>query len=245
MSCKKPIENDYKQKGLALLRETEISVGLIKEGIGYLKKISAVNYFYYLPLLLLSQGFERFMKVIICIEEKTRTGNFPESKSTYFTGSKGHDLNYLLDVIKSRCFTEEYVSSIPALIDDFQLINDDHDIQTIFRRLTHFNIEGKYYYLNVVLDREPFTGGPEQAWQELEDRIISGGNPDRIITDDNGLEWSIIKITQHIVPLLESLARALGRLFTFTLGNLVEGTLFIPVSEFVSIMDKELGAKDY
>lgn len=239
MSCSEPIRNDDVQKGVALLYETKISVGLVKEGIGYIQRKTLINnFFYYLPLFLLSQGFERLMKVIICIEEKERTGNFPTSNSNFFKGSEGHDLNALLEVIKNRCFTTDYVSSNPTITDDFNLINDDSDVKNIFNILSHFNKQGRYYYFDVVLDKEPFTGGPEYDWQRLED-IINSGDIQNISKKPN---LSRIEISQHIAPLLKSLAKALGRLFT--LGNLggSEDTLNIPQSEFETIMKKDLGA---
>jgi hypothetical protein len=241
----KPIRNNSKQKGLALLRETEVAIGLFKAGLGYLQKINATNDFYYLPLFLLSQGLERLMKVIICMEINERTGNYPNSQFECFKGKKGHDLNALLNLIKERCFTQEHVSSRPALEDDNHLICDNVSIKKILDILSHYNTEGRYYYLNVVLDMETYSSGPELDWQELEDNITLADMPDRKIEDSTQLDNFYVDIKQHIIPLLESLVRALGRLFT--LGNLGEmgNTLFTRVSDFVCLMDRDLGKKDY
>ena len=54
------------QKIASLIEEFETANKLIRLGFGELQNINLDNDFYFLPLQLLSQGFERFMKAYVC-----------------------------------------------------------------------------------------------------------------------------------------------------------------------------------
>jgi hypothetical protein len=54
----------------ALIQETQTSVFLIHEGLLALNRLSGANDFYHGPLGLLAQGFERLMKLIICLGQQ-------------------------------------------------------------------------------------------------------------------------------------------------------------------------------
>ena len=50
---------------IVLQQEFDLSFKLLRRGLGELQKIDYANDFYFLPLLLLSQGIERFLKSYI------------------------------------------------------------------------------------------------------------------------------------------------------------------------------------
>jgi hypothetical protein len=51
------------QQGVALIDELESATKLIDLGVGELHKIDGANNYYHLPMQLLSQGLERFLKL--------------------------------------------------------------------------------------------------------------------------------------------------------------------------------------
>ncbi len=55
------------QKKSSLLKEVETSIKLLNKGMGDLQKISVSNDFYHAPILLLSSGFERLIKCLLCL----------------------------------------------------------------------------------------------------------------------------------------------------------------------------------
>ena len=67
-------------KTLALDQELLNSVRLIRAGLGQLQNIDGANDFYHLPILTLANGFERFMKVILCFRALEISGRYPSSK---------------------------------------------------------------------------------------------------------------------------------------------------------------------
>ena len=82
-------------KEVALSQEVRIAVSFIQEGLICLNRLDDVNDFVYLPLLLLSTGFERLLKVIICLDCLADKGQFPDSQHVRKT-IKTHNLECLL-----------------------------------------------------------------------------------------------------------------------------------------------------
>lgn len=68
------------QKIALLIEEFEIANKLIRLGFGELQNINLDNDFYFLPLQLLSQGFERFMKAYICVGYIEKHETLPDTK---------------------------------------------------------------------------------------------------------------------------------------------------------------------
>ena len=58
---------DVVQQDLALLKELEIAIRLLQIGCREVQNNDGTNTFYHLAMLTLANGFERFMKVIICL----------------------------------------------------------------------------------------------------------------------------------------------------------------------------------
>ncbi len=83
--------NDETLQHIRLLEELRIAIGLLKGGLRELQHIDGANDFYHLPLLILSSGFERLMKVIICFHSHETNGSYPP-KFPWLEGKHGHDL---------------------------------------------------------------------------------------------------------------------------------------------------------
>lgn len=78
-----------------LLDEVETSIKLLKKGMGDLQNISGRNDFYHVPILLLSSGYERLIKCLLCLALMDNK-NFREQPFKT-SERKGHNLDYLLD----------------------------------------------------------------------------------------------------------------------------------------------------
>jgi len=93
---------DLIQQKMALLQEAEIALYAIETGLGQLAKNRpyAPKPYYFGRFILLSTGFERLMKVIICLHEFETAGQFPTKKALK---SIGHDLTTLCNGVVTRC----------------------------------------------------------------------------------------------------------------------------------------------
>jgi hypothetical protein len=52
---------------ICLLNEVDASIKLLKKGMSDLQNISAKNDFYHAPILMLSSGYERLIKCLLCL----------------------------------------------------------------------------------------------------------------------------------------------------------------------------------
>lgn len=85
-----------------MLKEVETSVKLLKKGMGDLQNISGANDFYYAPILLLSSGYERLIKCLLCLAFMDENMNFNETPYDP-KGREGHNLDRLLKKLLAVC----------------------------------------------------------------------------------------------------------------------------------------------
>lgn len=86
-----------------LQQEFELSYKLVRKGFGELQKIEYVNDFYFLPLLLLEQGIERFLKSYIIAYRIDA-----ESMVLLEKQCRTHDLLLLLEIIQKKFYKIGY-----------------------------------------------------------------------------------------------------------------------------------------
>lgn len=221
------------------------SIRLLKSGLRELNRISGGNDFFHLPILLLTSGFERLMKTIICCHHLSTKGEFPH-RDIFPRGTRGHDLIFLLDFITKECFSDEYIEKIPAAQQDINFLRNNKQLRRMVQILSDFGQSARYYNLNVVLGEKKPGSSPDDAWQELEMEILKESptwmeaiqDPKK---SDETHKNIIIKLTIHC----EMFARSLSRLFT--IGGLGEEAKRISsyTHDFLFLSDDKLGKKNY
>jgi len=118
------------EQKVALWHELETSIRLLKVGLRELQRIDGANDFYHLPLLMLANGCERFLKVIVCLHHVERHGEFPTG-SEIFRGRTGHDLTALLDRVVAECFSANYTDRIPVGGEDIEFLRNDQRLKRV------------------------------------------------------------------------------------------------------------------
>ena len=229
---------------LAIDQELLDTVRLIRSGFGQLQQLDGANDFYHMPLLTLSSGFERFLKVILCFRHLEKTGDFPRPNEIS-SGRQGHDLALLLNKVREECFLAKYVESIPVAKADLAYLESD-ELSPFFRILGRFGQAARYHHLDVVLGREPATDSPDREWESLETAIlISRPKLLKELEENPGSDRVFREIAAEVVARLERLARALARLFT--IGEIgTEAKRYLSyVGGFVHLRDEELGKTEY
>ncbi|MDP2895912.1 MAG: hypothetical protein Q8Q12_05045, partial [bacterium] len=221
------------------------AVGLIKIGLRELNRIDGANDFYHVPIQLLASGLERFMKCIICFHYLGTKGEFP-ARDVFPAGKKGHNLVWLLKKIAMDCFSDSYLSNIPAARDDIAFLRSDRQLREVVHILSDFGESARYYNLNIVLSDNNPGDSPERKWQQLELQIAKE-DPGwaKELTDGKGISRTYQRVTSRVTAHCERLVRGLSRLFT--IGGLVEeakrNTSY--VKDFLYLRDEDLGTKDY
>ena len=141
-----------------LQQEFELSYKLVRKGFGELQKIEYVNDFYFLPLLLLEQGIERFLKSYIIAYRIDA-----ESMVLLEKQCRTHDLLLLLEIIQKKNYKIGY-----RTIDneDFQFLSNSVTLRRVLTILSDFGCNGKYYNINHLLNSS--ASSPISCWEELE-----------------------------------------------------------------------------
>jgi hypothetical protein len=225
------------------------SIRLLKTGLLELNRMNGETDFFHLPILLLSSGLERLMKVVICCHHLEATGEFPD-RSALSKKRRGknptHDLTWLLEQITQDCFSDEYLSKIPAAKVDIEFLRTDERLRRIVQIMSQFAQSARYYNLNVVLGDADPGPSPDDEWQRLEMEILQD-DPTwaERITEQRQNHAIHCQINRELTVHCERFARSLSRLFT--IGGL--GVLAKQISphthHFLFLMDKDLGATDY
>jgi hypothetical protein len=231
-------------KIFAIDQELLDSVRLIRSGFGQLQQLNGANDFYHMPLLTLSSGFERFLKVVLCFRHLEIHGDFPAAKDLP-SGRKGHDLELLLERVLNECFLPEYLASVPVAKIDYEYLKSEQ-LRTFIRVLGRFGQAARYHYLDVVLGKTPDTDPPDREWESLESAIfISRPKLLKELVENPGSSNVFAEISTEVVTRLERLARAVARLFT--IGKIGEEAIRYTsyISSFLFLDDGDLGKNEY
>jgi len=237
------------QKKLALIEEVETAIFFIREGLVSLNRLDGANDFAHLPLFLLSSGFERLLKLIICLDYIQRTGKFPDASSFKKNrndrkGIKIHDIGNLLKWVIDVAKKWKYTERCAATNADMSFLQNDDDLQRVVELLGAYGNNARYYNMNVITGEKNSTDDPKQTFDSYcTDIFTRQPNWQEKITGENlgeKLDENILYVNQQITILLQRFARALCRMFTLgklgQLGSQQTGT----ISYFLFLKDEDL-----
>jgi hypothetical protein len=238
--------HDDTLKQVYVIEELDVAVKLIKAGFRELQHIDDANDFYHLPFLTLAGGFERLMKIVICLHIHETTGSFPR-EYPWQRGRQGHDLMWLLDYMVDHCFSSTYLK-IPVAQDDITFLRTDKKIKirSVIRILSSFGQAARYYNLDVIYGQTQGTDSPEEKWGKLEAEIMQD-NSQGVVRSQHPSEEirTFERVNIEIVSMLERFTRALCRLFT--IGDLGQKARQVSpiVNQFIKMKDDEFGKIKY
>lgn len=233
-------------KKICLLSEVKTSIYLLKKGMSELQKISGSNDFYHLPVLLLSSGFERLIKCLLCLALMDDTGNL-KTRPFKTSGREGHDLDILLNSLLLTCANRNYSSKSQAAKEDINMLANDMNLRRIITLLSEFAQGDRYYNLDIVLDNSSKSKNPTRGWDEIE-KAVTQHRPDismkmKDLTID--LDDIYKEINRELIIVLEKFTRALTRLFVFAdFGDFAKQASIL-THDYLLLDDNELGKRDY
>jgi hypothetical protein len=233
---------DLVRQQVGLLQEAEIALYSIEAGLAALEKNRAYapKPYYFAWYLLLSTGFERLMKIIVCLHEFEATGAFPTRRS--LQRDIGHDLLRLRDAIVQRCYTPDYCQRVFGQ-DDLSFITSDPVLLPLLRALNDFAMGDRYLFMNQISDPAIGREWPKMRWEEIERIALSDAVYFQLLKDD--YPELIRRSTKALKECVERFTRALTRLFIFgNLGSLARSQS-ATISEFTKLEDGNLGNKVY
>jgi|AntAceMinimDraft_9_1070365.scaffolds.fasta_scaffold14123_1 hypothetical protein len=248
-----PIEKEIPfDQFIALDDEVRASINLIQTGLAELQNIDDGNDFYYLPFILLSNGLEKLLKVIICFYFWEQKGHFPTMND--FKEKKndnGHNLLYL----KNKVLSEYFIANTPAIKEDLEILSNNETLNKLIYFLGEFGQYSRFYNLDVIISNpKKKSKDIKRLWEKLETDLLLADSElfnqlkKNLKNIDKEKVENIRKINEQVqkktIILLEIFARALTRQFAF--GNLGQAKRFTgTIMPFLTLMDNELGKRDY
>ncbi len=231
-------------KKLCLADEVMNGVVLVAQGLGEIQRSGYMENEYHRVLLLLANGFERLMKVILCLFGLASKRAFPTCNEMK---NWGHDLGKLLERIRQKCATPDYADRCPACREDVELFNGTV-LQGFLKILTDFGKGGRYHNLDVVGSNDKVEPSPESQWLTHQFAVMLDENEreawctDLPHGDDDPL---LAKVREGTVILMERFARALARVLTFGPLDSEGKRMHAFVTRFLNLTDGQLGTQDY
>lgn len=157
-------------------QEMLTAVRLISSGLGQLQALDDLTSdFYYLPMLSLHAGLERWLKITLCFQHLSAHGYFPPS-GDFPRKNSGHDLSPLLQRVLAQCYTPQTVASNAYFKEDVVFLSSK-PVRRFAQALSAFGLSARYYHLNVVLGEKPAYDSPEDSWDTLVGYVLDD-NPD-------------------------------------------------------------------
>ena len=227
-------------KEFCLIEELNNAVRLIKAGLGDLQEIDMGNDFYHLPHQSLASGLERLMKCYICLVYEARNGHYPDFK--YIKDELGHDLVKIKGIIAKEYYNAD---NRPRLIEDYEFITNDTELDTIIYILSEFGILARYYNIDIITGNAKVGINPTEKWQNFESSIeditpyLGEGMQEALYRD------YYPRVQRKIIAKIERFLRAICSQFTMGDhgGKLVQYSPI--VKEFITRMDSQFGETDY
>lgn len=226
------------QKFGAFYMEIQTGLGLIVSGFSTIQNITSTKLNSFNEIQLLSQGFEKLLKVQICLSVFIKTGKYPSSQD--LKNKYGHDLKSLKNEMVNNHFT-----LLPHLIKDLLFIKSDIKLDKLISILSNFGKQGRYFNLNVISDANNNESDPMSQWDRFKlDIIIESAHLSQKLKEGIFFEEENKLVNKEIVGTLEQFVWVISRQFIWGLGDLGKrlSPLFI---EFYTKDPDTFGETDY
>jgi len=191
---------------IALTDEVDVAISFIDEGLASLKRLE-IDDFAHLPILLLSNGFERLLKMIICLDYRQQNSEFPNTPA-FRRKIETHNVeNFLREVvdISKRWKYEEKSAETKK---DMDFLETDAELQNIVKLLTEYGISSRYYNINIIIGEKNSYGKPATLLGDYCRNFEEKLRWEKKVTTGN-----IPSFREHITRLLQQFRRALCRMF--------------------------------
>lgn len=219
-----------------LQQEFTLSYKLVCKGLGELQKIDYNNDFYFLPLLLLSQGIERFLKSYI-ISYRIES----EEEKLFYGELKTHNLVKLLEIIKQSYYV---VGNREVDLKDEQYLSNTY-LNQLLNVLSDFGNNGRYYNINHLIDGNSVS--PILRWEKLGETLIplTEGEYAKLCDIETRDEY-YQRVSNRIVVIIEKFLSILSRQCIFgEKSKVFFGAIMSNFATFECMYDEDYGKTDY
>ncbi len=226
------IDEDVK---IALVEEVDVAISFIDVGLPSLKRLT-IDDFAHLPILLLSNGFERLLKMIICLDYREQNGEFPNTSD--LKKIKTHNIKDLLQRVVSISKRWKYEKKSAETKEDMDFLENNAELQRIVGLLTEYGISSRYYNINIIIGEKNSYGKPAKLLE-----YYCWDFKEKLRRKKNVTTGNIPSFREHITRLLQQFRRALCRMFIWgKLGQIGERIADSNILvDIINLRDEDLG----
>jgi hypothetical protein len=226
-------------KKIYIFSEIEIAIRLIDNGLAGIQSLNNNGNFLFHPLLLLSQGFERFFKIYILLVDFERNGVEPDN-------SKLRNIGHKISKLKAEILDNLFVDDRLPFSNDLLFLQNDDLVKELFEIFDFFSDQsGRYFNLNAICGVEK-ESSPENNYSLMESQLIK--NSDYLnekLNDVGGYDEVKSSISEKIVICIEKSLRAFLRQFTLAKISPTGLQASSKYMHYVTLSDDKLGKTDY
>lgn len=209
-------------KEIAFLEEVKTADFLIREGLISFRCLKDDVDRSHLPILLLSNGFERLLKMIICLSCLEKNPIKPN-----FGCIRTHDVKKLLERVIKIAKEWRYGRRCMNAKKDMAFLENCKDLQELIMLLTKFGDKsGRYCNIDLIIGDKKNYVDPSKAFIAYFDKKMTDGISDPI---------------NHITTVLQRFARALCRMFIWGEVGQMGKNVGAIIEDFLCLNDEELG----
>lgn len=238
------MNNNDAKKPFALIEEVDTAIILIKKGmieIQGMKTIKTPSH-KHIPLLLLSNGFERILKCILLFNYFKLNNAFPDQVKYFKKYENGHGLSLMIDEVIKIGKHSETMMKIPLSQNELLFLETDKNTKTLFYIFTNYATSGRYFHLEVITNSKN---------TKIENAVTQFENFRSTLY--NQLNLPVLKFWENIellnnenIFILAKITRSLARYFTHADFGHIASKHFSDVSDFLNCFtDADLRKMNY
>lgn len=206
-------------RDIAANDEICIAFECIERGIMYISEWHGAQTEYYIPLLLLSNAYERILKMLLCLEYFDKHNTYPDNQYFYKNiapKGKGHHIEILLNKILVTLNDTELYQSAPDRRADIEFLTNNTELTWLITFFTEFTGRSRYYNFNVMINDNVPDNSPWEAISQFRTDYFRNHPKWHDLLEQIDFTEFYREVHGHLIGLLQRFTRALC--FCFTQG---------------------------
>ena len=231
-------------KALATIDEVNTAIILIKKGLIEIRNMKSIKSpaYKHIPLLLLSNGFERLLKCLLIFLYYKLNFIFPRYMENFFKEyNNGHGLDLMFEEVLRTAKDSLIKMSPPLKRKEIQFLESDKNVKDLFKILSLYANSSSNYDVDVVISEDhPPKNLSEEFEKFREDLYMQLNYP------INEFLSHTDKLNKHTIYIIARITKALCLCYTHPDFGYIASMHSSEVSDFTSIRtDKDYKKMNY
>ena len=224
-------------KASASNEEVNTSIILIKKGLIEIQNMNSqkTQSHKHIPLLLLSNGFERLLKCILIFHFHKEHNRYPSQYKFFKKYNNGHGLDLMLNEVIKIAKGSETMMSIPLSRNEVEYLETNENVKELFRIFTDYASNGRYYYIDVITTSDyPKKNNPVAEFEKFRDNLYL-----QLKFPISEFLKNIVEFNNQNIYIIAKITRAICRCFTHADFGHVASMHYGEISDFTNCLNEK------